>query len=184
MKIDTVYYLAYGSNLLRSRFQEYLDGYHRRDAYQYDPAFKEAPESFRVSLPLDIYFSVGSARWGGGIAFLNIESRTQHNMYRAYKLSTLQFLSVFSQENGFADDTLDWDELLDKGYQDTITGTLYDRIVLLGVNDNTPILTFTQSRPSWRENPPGDKYIDVISRGLAETEKQNSLEVQHSVFGA
>lgn len=182
---DRVFYVSYGSNLLESRFQEYMETarWMTRSGVMDKDLLEEYPASYRVNLARDIYYAMGSARWGGGIAFLDIDTFSAKKVYRAYDLNIAQFYAVFSQENGYCDDQIDWDQLLNEGYYDS-TAYIYDRIVLLGwMQQDTPVLTFTHSTPSLISiNPPGQKYTDVIDRGRKETRSLPFVNINKSAY--
>lgn len=180
---DRVFYVSYGSNLLESRFQEYIENARWMKRGEWDEEMlDEYPASYRVNLARDTYYAMGSARWGGGIAFLDIDKFSAKKVYRAYDLNMTQFYAVFSQENGYCDDEIDWDELLHFGHYDS-TAYIYDRIVLLGWVHGMPVLTFTHSRPTMMSiNEPGPKYTDVISRGRKETRALPFVPITESQY--
>lgn len=194
---NEVFYVCYGSNLHENRFREYLtdDWYYSyrstlstHEQKMWDDIMAEsaaAPlESYRVNLNHDVYFAGHSGRWGGGIAYLDVDSLSQTKVYRAYKISTDKFESLFSQENGYYSGKFDWGRILTTRETRTDAG-FYGRIVNLGTIDGTVALTFThnlsldvmkQYQGEYKYGikkltPPGQPYKDVIAKGLRETRK-------------
>src|SRR5699024_11327083 len=91
---DRVFYVSYGSNLLESRFQEYIENARWMKRGEWDEEMlDEYPASYRVNLARDTYYAMGSARWGGGIAFLDIDKFSAKKVYRAYDLRSEEHTS-------------------------------------------------------------------------------------------
>lgn len=206
---NEVFYVCYGSNLYEQRFREYLNdnswfysfskSLGDDEIAQWEQYLNEESnqplESYRVNLTHDVYFAGSSGRWGGGIAYLDVDGFSCKRVYRAYRISTDKFESVFSQENGYYSGGFDWDRIV--SHRETRTSaSFYGRIVNLGSIDGTPALTFTSNtslaelkdrRYSWGDgksyrgyrdlNPPGQPYKDVINRGRAETQKLTFKEI-------
>lgn len=167
-----VFYVCYGSNMSEWRFREYL-----RD--------KDRPlTSYRVNLPRDVYYAGHNSRWGGGVAFLNVEKFTAKKIYRAYDLNLNEFENLFSRENGFVDGPMPWDTIFSQPITDVKGAYFYGRVVNLGTIDGTPALTFTSDDDydtmlkytSWI-SPPGQKYIDVMNNGRLETKRLPFKEI-------
>lgn len=188
MNMDrSVFYVCYGSNLYFSRFKEYLDSAlyraytpsHEDQWEELIMAHDKPVESYRVNLEHDIYYRGNSARWGGGIAYLDTDTRTCKKIYRAYKITRPQFASLFSQENGyFSEDQLNWGRIL--GEKETFTTAgFYDKIINLGKIDGVPALTFTSSTPKHQGSlsAPGDRYTEIINAGRQETKRLPYVDI-------
>lgn len=167
-----VYYLCYGSNLSEGRFREYLA---RNSA---DSATRTL-ESGVVEIPHDVFYAGHSGRWGGGVAYLNIDEASEKKKYRAYGLTYAEFGELFSGENGFFDPSdFPWGRVFQERETIVPDAYFYDRVVNLGSVQGRPLLSFTSStrlsdmvgeKVSWpRLNPPGQRYIDVMARGRNE----------------
>lgn len=89
-KPSYVWYASYGSNVNRTRFQEYLDSCGGN---------VNEIESKSFTTRGKLYFAADSRRWGRGkgVAFLDEESE-ETVLTRIYKVSHEQFLSIQSQE--------------------------------------------------------------------------------------
>ena len=198
--MNEVFYVCYGSNLHENRFREYLSDdwtyYTNPDDWEKSLTNEEDSPlvSYRVNLTHDVFFAGHSGRWGGGIAYLDVDSFSCKKVYRAYKIPVKKFESLFSQENGYYSGPFKWDHILNKRETRTDAGW-YGRIVNLGTIDGIPALTFTSnhsyadfedytySARNYRGsgirtlNSPGQPYVDVIDRGRAETRKLQFKEI-------
>lgn len=154
---DPVWYVAYGSNLLRERFLCYVTGgeflgrAHRGCADPTPPR-----DEFGLVLPFERYFAHNSSFWGGGVAFLD-PLRRGETVARAYLLTYGQFLDVFAQENGWR--TRHWEK---RGWYRATLGLGDDGA---GVR----LMTFTEIERA-RPVRPSERYLDVIRRGEAEVD--------------
>lgn len=154
---DPVWYVAYGSNLLRERFLCYVTGgtfmgrEHRGCADPTPPR-----DEFGLVLPFERYFAHHSSFWGGGVAFLDVYTPGE-TVARAYLMTRGQFADLLAQENGWR--TRHWEE---RGWYR----------MTLGLGDDgqgVPLMTFTEYERS-RPTRPSGPYLDVIRRGEAEVD--------------
>lgn len=170
--MQKVYYLCYGSNLSEARFREYLSMHNSFSG-------QRALESGRLSLPHEIFYAGHSGRWGGGVAYLDVDSLSpQSHEYRVYGMSVAEFEALFSGENGYYSGVFPWGEVLSNKETVVYDALFYDRVVNFGSVQGTPVLTLTTStrradmiekKVAWpRENPPGQKYREVMSVGRKE----------------
>ena len=192
---DSIYiwYVAYGSNLNVERFLRYLNvgRYSDKDKFTADDI-----ESVQVQIPHGIYFAK-SGRWGsGGIAFLDVDSVEEFTCAaRAYRLTTEQFWSVVSQENGSKSMTIPWNELMHQRTAQTKESGLYSRIANLGSINGEVVLTCTNPQSyaeqlaamktplPWQYldmgmiNPPSNEYLNTINAGAEQTQALTEVEV-------
>ena len=94
MCAETLWYVAYGSNLSAGRLQRYLD------------------QTSPVAAPLDrrpmvlehrLFFAEWSVGWGGGCAFIDPRpSSGVETRVTAWRLRADQFLGILARENGGA----------------------------------------------------------------------------------
>lgn len=198
---NEVFYVCYGSNLYENRFREYLSdsvwySYDDSDYIKWEAELSNQQAqplvSYRVNLEHDVYFAGSSGRWGGGIAYLDVDGRSCKRVYRAYKIPFDKFESLFSQENGYYSGEFAWDRILNQRETRT-TASFYGRIVNLGTIDGIAALTFTSNeslaeikdayygggyRSKYRQlNPPGQPYKDIIARGRQETRRLPFREI-------
>lgn len=144
-----VWYVAYGSNLLRERFLCYIRGGWFREIRSYDGCRDQNLPIIDLpcQLPYVMYFGNQSATWqGGGVAFLDASQKGK-SQGRAYLITRDQFNDIHRQEGRSAD----W----------------YDRRLDLGHLSGIPVATFTNHgrRP---EHEPGQQYLAVVREGIAE----------------
>jgi len=167
-----LWYVAYGSNLLRARLDAYLlgsgdDGPFGRHVGAGDQTPPLADRWLSVGQPL--YFAGHSRRWNGAPAFLGVRAEPGvRTLVRAWLLQRGQVEAVFGQENGF-------DRLaLPSGPADLWPGQValtpggrYRAVLRLDDIDGVPALTCTSDRPAPGARP-STSYRAVIEAGLAE----------------
>jgi hypothetical protein len=171
-----VWYVSYGSNLSRERFDCYLTGGTPPHAGAPNPGARDPspPAGDRaVALPGTVWFASSSRRWGGAVAFYDHEARRPGHptLARAYLLTAGQLLDVAAQELGlppgsFADlPAVDADRAvpLDPGRYGTLVGCQ----PIAG----TPAVTLTAPWRLGDEDPgrPSLAYLRTIGGGLAES---------------
>lgn len=150
LKETHVWYVAYGSNLLRERFMCYIEGgYCEDNGRTYGGCSDTTPPLCDIpfTIPYDVYFGNRSSSWGGsGVAFLDTSHRG--SAYgRAYLVTREQLEMIHEQEGSGAN----W-------YHDKLT---------IGSIADIPLVTLTNK--SEREHvEPNDAYLNVIRKGLAE----------------
>lgn len=153
---DYVWYVSYGSNMLRERFMHYIEG----GSYEgggacHDPC-EDRTQPLAVKtydIPYDMYFGNSSGSWeGGGVSFLDI---TKPGSVKgvAYLITREQFDHVAQQENG--------------GCEPEYSVNWYNTVVTLGEMDGCEVVTITNDsvRPY---NEPTEAYLDTLKRGLRE----------------
>ncbi|ACY97462.1 MULTISPECIES: hypothetical protein [Thermomonospora] len=165
-----VWYVAYGSNLARERFQCYLAGGRPEGAARHYTGCRDATPARAeraLTLPGGIYFAHTSQTWGGGMAFYDpqLPARTAA---RAYLLTVGQFADVLAQEmRRRVGADLDLSEALRTGRQRLGPGR-YETILRVGECDGHPMLTFTAPHGALRAdlNAPSAPYLRMLGRGL------------------
>lgn len=151
---DRVWYVSYGSNLLRERFRCYIEGglctYNER---KYTPC-RDArmPEEDRpVMIPHDMYYANRSGSWqGSAVSFLDL-SRPGRAYGRAYKIRRAQLADIHKKEGKGQD----W----------------YDACVRLADIDGLPAYTFTNEAGRRPESLKcvSEAYRSVLEEGLRES---------------
>lgn len=151
---DYVWYVAYGSNMLKERFLHYIRGGAFEDGGTEHEACKDLTnplDSRAYEIPYDMYFGNRSVSWGGkGVSFLDI---TRPGMAKgvAYLISREQFEHIARQENGGRppEDSCRW----------------YNKRVPLGIINGCEVVTITNNE--LREyNEPEEAYLQTLMRGL------------------
>lgn len=169
-----LWYAAYGSNLSRDRFLNYLRGGRaigaaRQHAGARDPSLPLADAPVRV--PGGLHFGLTSSTWGGGgVAFYDTEGQGEV-LARAYLVTEEQFADVAAQEmhrEPGPDEWVDIAAAVRLGRHVNGPGH-YETVHRVGEIDGSPVVTFTADKPSDIPlNPPGAAYLRMIARGLAE----------------
>ncbi|MEL6981019.1 MAG: histone deacetylase [Actinomycetota bacterium] len=168
-----VWYAAYGSNLLRSRFVTYLrggpvPGSGRIQAGARDDADPQEAVSYAFDRPL-IFGQRASGWGGGGVCFVDPDrSEPGVTAGRAWLVTGQQLSDIWAQENGLdVGVDPDLEAVRSAGSLDVGTGW-YRRLLSLGELDGHPILTFTCASPP-ELNPAHSSYLGVVGQGLRET---------------
>lgn len=175
MQPERVWYVAYGSNVNKTRFLRYLEG------DEGHPGARDAThpaEGRFTTAPMHLRFAGESQRWGGGVCFVDPDPAASAYV-RAWDITAEQFEDVCAQENRRPiGEPFDWTAAL-KG--DAIVGdSWYSRIVRLDVpfaTDDRPAMTFTWATPR-PLNPPARAYRETIVAGLAENPDLSSADIE------
>ncbi|MEO3825225.1 histone deacetylase [Actinomadura sp. B10D3] len=169
MDDEPLWYVAYGSNLVRERFACYLSGGRPRGGARHhtgcrDPRPARAEQS--ITVPGGIYFAHTSQTWGGGMAFYDPDLPGRAAA-RAYLLTRRQFCDVLSQEMRRDTGTdHDLSEAVAHGRQRIGPGR-YETVLKVGERAGRPMLTFTSPAPA-PPNPPSASYLAMLGHGLRE----------------
>ena len=154
---DRVWYVCYGSNLLWSRFKQYLiGGFCEENNKNYKGCSDKTLPSkdVAVELPYKLYFAKESRSWGGmGVAFIDLKHPGK-TPGRAYLINQGQLNDIQDQE-----------------------GPAWYQIFNLGTIDGTLAFTLTGSE-KYEERLPSEKYLDTIKRGLKELEELETKELK------
>lgn len=151
---EYVWYVSYGSNMLKERFMCYIQG----DSYE-DSSYRQACEDTTpplavktVEIPYDMYFGNTSGSWHDcGVSFLDTTQKG-YALGVAYLITKEQFDHVAEQENGgdFPGN-----------------GKWYTDIIDLGTIDGIEIKTITNN--NLREyNEPCIEYLETLLKGIKE----------------
>lgn len=156
---EYVYYICYGSNLLEERFLLYITGGSNKklNITQKGCNDKSLPlKMIPFELPYSIYFAKQSSKWENkGVAFLDT-TKKGHSYAKGYLITKEQYLEVSKQE-----------------------GPWYDNEFCLGEYDGYPLYTFTSS-VKYPQTVPGEKYLNVIKKGIQDTHKNvGENEIDH-----
>lgn len=160
--LDTVWYVAYGSNLSRRRLQRYLD-----QCAPVEPPLADVA----TTLPHRLHFTRWSRQWGGAAAF--IDPRTDDagtTLARAWLLRRRQFESILGQENAGDPIPLVADDLLlGPGSGRVVSTGWYGLLLGCPAIDGGPALTFTTTdHPLQTATVPSTSYVDTIVEGLCD----------------
>lgn len=146
-----VWYVGYGSNLSRERFECYIKGGKPKYSTKTEsyPAMRDPTppiDSCSYHVPYNIYFAKKSPNWGnGGVAFID-DSKPGDTFGRMWLIKKTQYVELRIRE-----------------------GTIwYDKEILLGNKDNIPICTITHNSRYKPEIAPHNGYLKTIVVGLAE----------------
>lgn len=148
-----VWYVGYGSNLLRERFNHYILGGKFRWGGKPNNKCRDStlPKENRVFIiPHRLYFANNSDWWqGNGVAFISPEPDKDAYTYgRMWKITKEQFEHIWKEEgNG-----KNW----------------YNKKLDLGQENGIPIYTITHSS-ELQFSTPSDNYVKTIIAGLKET---------------
>ena len=152
---DYVWYVSYGSNMLKERFMHYIEGGSYEGSRYREPCDDTSlPVAIKsVEIPYDMYFGNYSGSWNGaGVSFLDTTKKGKA-LGVAYLITKEQFNHVAAQENS--------------GRYPNGEGEWYEDIIDLGEMDGFEVKTITNNilRPY---NEPCNKYWFVLVRGIKE----------------
>ncbi len=169
---DLVWYVAYGSNLLRGRFLTYLQGGFGPSGSGYHAGARDSalPHDDRaVLIDRRLIFTGRSRRWGGGVCAVVRSDGGEECLARAWLITAGQLLDVWQQENGrLTLDAVPWAELGRNGHVDDLSGR-YRRLDRLDPIDGVPAVTITCGPEMIAEQtPPTSAYLDMVIAGLGE----------------
>lgn len=171
-----VWYVAYGSNVLKERFLTYLQGGpipnsttgQRQDAAR-DSSLPTSDQPYAIDRTL--FFAGSSSRWGdGGVAFLDADTRPASEVKgRAWRITLGQFEDLFRQENGLSDLVpIDFDNLVSAGRLEVVD-RWYGRVEVVGQIEGLPVLTLASPKLPADTAPAHISYLAVIAEGLGQS---------------
>jgi hypothetical protein len=170
---DLVWYVAYGSNVDRTRLETYLLGdRHRGAASTHDGARDPRPPQADAPnrLDLEVFFAGRSTRWEGAVAYCGQGTLPGAGpvLGRRWLLHRSQLEDLVRQENRHPGPvTVDPLHCRRQGHLDVVGGR-YGRVLWLGEVDGVPAMTATCGRPVTPDGPAGVAYLRTIARGLAQ----------------
>ena len=152
---EYVWYVSYGSNMLKERFMCYIKG-GSFEGSRYRQACSDATPPLAVKtfeIPYDMYFGNTSGSWQDcGVSFLDV-TKKGHALGVAYLITKDQFGHVCAEENG--------GRAPEEGY------SWYEDIIDLGVMDGFEVKTIT-NRNIRPYNEPCLEYKKTLIRGIEE----------------
>jgi hypothetical protein len=171
-----VWYAVYGSNLLRSRFDCYIQGGKPKGATkEYTGCRDKTPprDARRFVLAQSLYFAEHSESWGGAIAFIRRTASDAHTYGRMYLITYGQFNDVVRQENGRKIPgrvvVPSFDSLLDADHWEIEGYDRYGGIIKIGTRHGHPILSLTAANENHIVGVPSEAYVKTIISGLEGT---------------
>lgn len=178
---NLVWYVSYGSNISRERFDYYIQGGKMPVNGHVHLGCRDKTPPRRVKqllIPHKLYFGATDSDWGGGVAFIDErESSKERTRGYAYLITEEQFADVVAQENLLKRRIpLSVDRIVrQKRYIMNELGA-YGEILYLGDIDGVPSVTFTAPRRHHVARP-SVSYLRQIAQGLRETYRMNPQEV-------
>src|SRR6267142_5012442 len=150
-----VWYAVYGSNLLRRRFDCYIQGGKAEGSVKDYVGCRDRAtprDARRVMLPYSLYFADRSESWGGAIAFIRRTVSDTRTYGRMYLMTYGQFNDVVRQENSRnvpgAIVVPPFDALADADHWEIEEFRLYAGIIKIGARHGHPILSHCRPRES------------------------------------
>ena len=182
--MNMLWYAAYGSNVNRDRFLEYIRGGTSRFNGVSYPGCRNKQDPIRdyaLAINRELYFARASDPWGGAVAFVRPEPSASQTLGRAYLITEQQFEDFACEENGRrpGDKEIrlhyEYSESHPQSYlapsdpsRPASTGGLwYGRILYLGKQESWPVFTITAEWDGYADvNPPSRAYIRCIADGI------------------
>ena len=184
--MQRVWYVSYGSNLLRARFLAYVQGGRvTGNDVEYEGCRDASPPEGDVALtiPHSLYFAGWSdSVWAGtSAAFISLASPHPPSLARAYRITEEQFLDVVRQENANGIAVEEFENTLERarrhGHARLLPSGSYSELVYCGERDAEPMLTFTASEERKGARAPSAAYLRVIGNGLRESHGLDATDI-------
>jgi hypothetical protein len=185
--VESLWYVAYGSNLLLDRFRCYLAGGRPAGGNRTYPGCRDRSDPramVAIQIPGAIYFAGRSRMWDGGMAFYDTRSDGVVPV-RAYLITVAQFSDVAAQEMRRAPGVdLDVRGIGPNGYHVLGSG-LYETVVSLGPLEGLPMMAITAGeRTDQTLTPPSRPYLRSIVMGLREAHGWSAARIGAYLAGA
>jgi len=189
--MQPIWYVAYGSNLAKARFDCYLSGGRPEGGSRVYVGCRDRSEPVRtesVEVPGGLVFAEESRVWGGGMAFYD-RSAPGIASCRAYLVTAEQFADIAAQElrrppgGEFAHDLA---RLLPDVVSMVATGPgRYETVVRLGDLDDAPMFTITNHDVMGLSlAAPSAPYLRWLAIGLRESHGYDAAQVAEYLSGA
>lgn len=144
-----------------------------------DKSFPIAQSSLIINR--ELFFAKESNTWNkGGVCFLSNQlSDEQTTKCFMYLITEEQFIDVVNQENeNLILQDFDFEACMNTGSTIIENNLWYDKILLLGYQDEKPIFTFTNQNSLTSEiNKPSLSYLNVIIHGLVTSLKMAPKDI-------
>jgi hypothetical protein len=170
-----VWYAVYGSNLLRSRFDCYIQGGKPDGATKEYTGCRDKTlprDARRVMLAHSVYFADHSESWGGAIAFIRRTVSDARAYGRIYLITYSQFNDVVLQENGRDVPgrvvVPSFEALAQADHWEIDGFRLYSGVIKIGARHGHPILSLTAAHENHKVGAPSEAYVKTIVSGLKE----------------
>ncbi len=169
-----VWYVAYGSNLLRARFLAYLEGSGDDQPWGAHRGARDTTpprDDRRVGVPHPVRFGGHSQRWGGGCCFCLPEPLPDDRLTpvgRAWLVGRIQLADIVAQENRLPTAATAMPDLLPGSGESTrvVDGPI-DLLLGLEPMEGLPSVTLA-STAAPAAGPPSPSYRAVLAAGMAE----------------
>ena len=186
---NLVWYVGYGSNILKERFLCYIKG------GQPEGSSKTHEGCRDKSLPIDdkptilnheLYFAKNSSSWqNGGIGFVNMEENNAVlTLARMYLVTRQQLEDIAKQETDSAElVSLNLEEAITHGYTIFKSPSWYGNLLYLGEHDQHPVFTLTSECIFTKATQPGIEYLTTIIKGIQQTHGLTTEELVGYLMG-
>ncbi len=186
IKQDYIWYLSYGSNLNKNRFNCYLAGGQPEGSMETEGGCRDATPPVKArgkTIPHEMVFAGSSTRWNNkGVAAIDPHRDLTALTYaRMYLITKEQFFDLVKQENYIPlEEEVHWTLPAAGKTKVMFPKNWYGKLLHLGEEEGYPIYTFTILEDFQRItiNPPDPRYIKIIQKGLVETHRFSLWEVE------
>ena len=183
--VDEVWYVAYGSNLLRARFLAYLNGCDDDEPWgAHRGAADPSPprDDRRVEVPHPVMFGGYSTRWEGGCCFCLPTPITDDRpppVGRAWLVTRSQLADIVAQENGLPTSAASLpDQVPGPGESVRVLDGVIDLLLGMEAIDGYPACPLATSQPP-PAAPPSVSYRLVLAAGMAEMGLSEEVAERH-----
>jgi hypothetical protein len=177
-----IWYASYGSNINESRFLCYINGGtpDGSDKYNKGCTDKSYPTKIKNKvINFELYFAKKSKTWqNGGVAFISTKPNDEIQTFvKMYLITKQQFIEVLQQETNQLVD-FDFEEVIQNKFLVFNNKSWYGQIMYLGMEDEHPIFTFTNSNII-EPTKPSVNYLKTIITGMKESYQLNNDEISN-----
>lgn len=177
-----VWYVAYGSNLLKDRFITYIIGGKPEGAQKDYSGSKDNSYPRQIKSKIinyKLYFAKNSSVWNGGVCFLNSKRDMQIRTYaRMYLITKDQLTDVAKQETDTSYDLIiDFKEAIKVGFYVFKRPSWYGKLLFLGYDSLIPMFTLTSESDDLPVTKPSIPYLTTIIQGLSQSFRLNKLDI-------
>lgn len=187
-----IWYVSYGSNLLKRRFMVYIQGGRAPGGMIDQPGSTDHTPPSRdiaIDIPVRLYFGGQSRVYNGSVAFVDPGKTSESTMARAYLVTREQFWQIVRQENMWLDmppaevptvaaiRQAGTALLTPPATQADLYPSQYPRVVYLGERDGYPLLTFTSDKPHSQTGKPSELYLKTMSTGFYQSRNITAKQI-------
>jgi len=194
---EKIWYVGYGSNLLKSRFLCYIQGGQAKGCKKTDKGCNDKTLPLKnksLIIPYEIYFAKEADIWEKSAACFLKSKKGGLTYARAYLINKNQLRDIVLQENNafsaeadkrkrvnIENIVINFDEAVnheESTIQPEEQFEWYARLLYLGEEEGYPLFTFTAKEDLISRSKPSQKYLKNIADGLKESHGLSNEQIK------